>query len=216
LRGLIVGVISALAALASAPSALADGAAGAGFPVGRVARAHAVSIAQVANVNSDFSARVHFRFDPDARFMATLNEHNVSRQFRPYIGRTRIAALAPDDGLRHGLNTLTVIGVANDGRKAQATLRFRISPARVLAAAPDAQTVAGHSLSISPRASLRAEGGARLTYRWQLLRAPRGSRADLGRPPAVPCASRLSARVPTGSDWWRSRPVGRRVARATP
>ena len=109
--------------------------------------------------------------------MATLNEHNVSRQFRPYIGRTRIAALAPDDGLRHGLNTLTVIGVANDGRKAQATLRFRISPARVLAAAPDAQTVAGHSLSISPRASLRAEGGARLTYRWQLLRAPRGSRA---------------------------------------
>jgi hypothetical protein len=163
----MVAFVAVLAALTTGPSALA------GSPAG----APAVSIARVTDVNTDFSARVHFGFDPEKRFTATLNGHNVTGQFEPSIGRTRIAALAPDDGLRHGLDTLRIVGVGSDGHRAQATLRFRISPARPLAAAPDARTVAGHSVSISPRASLRAAGGARLTYRWQLMRGPRGSHA---------------------------------------
>ena len=125
-------------------------------------------------------------------FRATLNRRYVHRVFTSANLRSRVARLDPDDGVRYGRNTLTVLTYRANGSYARHVRRFRVRRTRPLAAAGRAKIVqVGRAVRLDGRKSLKTRKSARLRYRWRVVRKPGGAkpkllRATSSRPLLVP------------------------------
>jgi hypothetical protein len=134
---------------------------------------------------------------------ARLNGKAIGRYFsrRPRRGVRRLRVSA-SHGLRHRRNVLRVRVRRPGARRARvATVHFRVATNRPLAAAGLKRTVAVHARlgfdggrsRLHPPARRR---GARLDYRWRLLRAPPGSELRThGRNPNSAAGPRVKKRV---------------------
>jgi hypothetical protein len=118
---------------------------------------------------------------------ATLNGRDVSPRFSLHVGE-QLVSLGADDGLRAGRNRLEVTAVTAAGAYQRVRLKLRVRGAGPVGAGPDAVVRTGveYRLAASPGRS-KLSG----TLRWEVERAPTGSRATLqgsrsGRPRFTP------------------------------
>jgi hypothetical protein len=103
------------------------------------------------------------------------------RRRQPVLGgRKRSVSLDADDGVRPGLNRIVVRVVDQTrGRYSQRRLRLRTPVDRPVAGAgASKRTQVRRTVRVSAANSVGAKG-ARLRYRWTIVKAPRGSRAKL-------------------------------------
>ena len=120
-----------------------------------------------------------------------LNGRSVTGSVVPTSGTGWTTSLSGTHGLRYGVNTLSIsVAEPHSGRYATFTKRFRVRRTRPIAAAgADSKPQAGVAVRLGGRH--RAARGGRLSYRWTLVRRPRGSRARIrgatrARPTLVP------------------------------
>jgi hypothetical protein len=108
--------------------------------------------------------------------VARLNGRRVDRLFGSGA-KVTTAALASDDGLRFGVNTLRVTVFAFGGRSQTQTVRFTILRRAPLASGgPDLVTRTGVAVRLDAGHSVRAHSGG-LLYHWTVVGAPHGSGA---------------------------------------
>jgi hypothetical protein len=119
-----------------------------------------------------------------ALFSVRLNGREVSRSFQPVSvkgGTERIGRLAADDGLRFGRNQLQIIAADSRGAYVSVSRGLRVQAfLPLLSAGRDMRTVAGTRVTLAGSAR-SGVAGARLRYRWVLVRRPRHSHARLVR-----------------------------------
>lgn len=106
---------------------------------------------------------------------------NGRRAVRISGRRRRLRLLDGDEGLRAGQNVLQVVVLDRyRGQFARRRLRLTMSlRVPIPAAGPSRHTVVGRVVQATAGSSEAAFRGSRLSYRWQIVRAPRGSRARL-------------------------------------
>lgn len=95
-----------------------------------------------------------------------------------YVGR-----LAANDGLRYGSNRLRITAVAEDGRYTTIVRRLRVPADHVrVSAGLDRRAVVGRATRLDATGSKALRKGARLQYRWKVIRRPPGARPTLAVP----------------------------------
>ena len=115
------------------------------------------------------------------RLSAKLNGKRPRWQLSPWPSRGGTLPLGANDGLHFGTNRLQVFAARRDGvfdveRRELVVPRNR----PLVGAGPDRRTTAGSRLRLDGRSTRAALGaGARLSYRWQVVDKPRGSKAKL-------------------------------------
>jgi hypothetical protein len=122
-----------------------------------------------------------------------LNGRRVEGELELHTDDRGIAGgLGPHAGLRHGRNRVQVEILQRDGRYARDVRSFRVRRDRVLAGAgPDRRTGVGEPVALDGSATRlppRLTGTAARReprYRWRVVKAPRGSSAQLERPRSV-------------------------------
>ncbi|MDQ3719625.1 MAG: hypothetical protein M3350_02410 [Actinomycetota bacterium] len=113
-------------------------------------------------------------------FRAFLNGRAVASSFFRRGSRGRIANLDADHGLRYGRNTLVLEAFHKNGTYGRIVRRFRARRDRPLPGAGSGHSVdLGRAVRFSAGNSRRSRHRSRLSYRWSIYRAPRGSRAKL-------------------------------------
>jgi hypothetical protein len=141
------------------------------------------------------------RSSPELRFRAQLNGKPTHGLFSPNFGRVRVARIGADDGLRFGRNVLRVTAAKRDGSFDVEQRTIFVRPDRPLVAAgPDRRSAGLKPVALDGRKSRPASAGgkagasarraAALDYRWEVVRAPRGSKAR----PADPTSARTTFR----------------------
>lgn len=117
------------------------------------------------------------------RLSAKLNGRRLRWPLGAVPGRREVLRLGADDGLRFGRNRLQVLAVRRNGAFDVERRTLFVPRDRPLAGAGrDRRTVAGSRVRLDGRSTRAAGGkGARLAYRWKIVRRPRGSRAKLRR-----------------------------------
>jgi hypothetical protein len=125
--------------------------------------------------------RVAIRTRPRIEWLTvTLNGRRVERAFAIVPNGVREAVLSASHGLHHGRNVLRVVALAPNGRFTRVVRRFRVRRDGPLAGAGrDRRTRVGRAVRLDGRASRASHPRRRLTYRWALVRHPRGSAAKL-------------------------------------
>jgi hypothetical protein len=148
----------------------------------------------------------------------SLNRRQLRRPLGgPLPGRHDVS-LSASDGLHFGRNELVVVGARAGGTydvERRSLVIGRDGP--LAGAGTDPVTVPGRGVRLSGRASKPDRTGARLSYRWRIVRKPRGSRARLSRPRSVTPGLRPDRagryRVQLTVTEWRRGQVSRRRAR---
>jgi hypothetical protein len=127
-------------------------------------------------------ARLAFRPARGASADVFLNGRRV-RLPRPGRGGTHALVLSASDGLRHGRNLLRLDAYRDDGRYQLIRRRIAIPGTAPLAAA-GRDRVGRHRRPVRLDAGRSRGGaaGARLRYRWRIVKAPPGARTRVRRP----------------------------------
>jgi hypothetical protein len=117
--------------------------------------------------------------DARARLTARLNGRPVPVSGE--LGKRRALALAGDDGLRFGKNTLHVTALDRArGKRDSVRLTVRVGRnAPIPSAGEDRRAIAGRVVVLDARRSQAASTARNLGYRWRVVRKPRGSHARL-------------------------------------
>lgn len=122
---------------------------------------------------------VRLRLAAGARLRARLNGHRLLGVFTPLGRRLLAAQLAADDGLRFGLNRLTLTAFDRDGRYQRLQRTFTISRDRPLVGAgPDRRIRSGRTVRLDG-VSTQAARRAPLRLHWTIVDRPPGSKARL-------------------------------------
>ena len=123
---------------------------------------------------------------------AKLNGKSVAREFGPTVNGKRRATLSRSHALRHGENLLRVAARRSDGTWRKQMIRFTVSHRRPLAGADrDRQIVEGVPMKLIGSAKAAPGTHGRMSYRWNLLSAPKDSKLRRsGRPLSDPTARR--------------------------
>ncbi|HET6508634.1 MAG TPA: hypothetical protein VFG42_17710 [Baekduia sp.] len=116
---------------------------------------------------------------PEVAVTARLNGHAVDAVRTG--SRERTLTLSADDGLRHGVNHLRLETVdADHGEYDVETRAIAIArTAPIAAAGRDRRATLGGTAVLSAARARAAHRGSALRYRWEVVRAPRGSKAKL-------------------------------------
>ncbi len=122
--------------------------------------------------------------DTADHFVVRLNGRSITRSFSRFTTKLQSIPLAPDEGLRFGVNTFSVRAALANGHFLRKTIRFRISSSRPLASAGrDRRARAGDTITLSGARTLSRQGSADL--RWRIKQAPKGAKASLRRSSAT-------------------------------
>jgi hypothetical protein len=117
---------------------------------------------------------------PPQRLSAKLNGKRLRWPLGISLDRSEALRLGADDGLRFGVNRLQVLAIRGDGAFDVERRSVVVPRTRPLAGAGrDRRTAAGTRLRLDGRSSRPAGEGSRLSYRWKIIRKPRGSKANL-------------------------------------
>jgi hypothetical protein len=124
---------------------------------------------------------------------ATLNGRNISREFRALSPKRWAATLSAAHGLRHGRNTLRVLlARRSNGAWLEKTRTIVVGAGAILPSIrPSYGGVTGAPLRLDARPSRGVGRRPHVTFRWSIVRRPRGSNARLraavdARPRLVP------------------------------
>ena len=129
-----------------------------------------------AAAGSPLRAAVRLREPHRMRLRARLNGVRVDSRFKVERGQTHVASLSASDGLRFGRNRLRVLAFDLDGTHHQISRTIRVPRSRPLAGGGrDRAVFAGRRVRLNAGRSRPAGRSSRLSYRWEVVRAPRGS-----------------------------------------
>lgn len=144
------------------------------------ARGKAPASAKVVKQSTRYLAQIKLSAPAD-HFAVRLNGRSITGRFSPLTTKQQSMPLAPEEGLRFGVNTLTVTAARSNGRFLRRTIRFRATRSRPLASAGrDRRVRAGDSVRLSAKHTL--PGSGKLGLRWRVKSTPKGSRATLLHP----------------------------------
>jgi hypothetical protein len=116
------------------------------------------------------------------RVEVTVNGRHVERGLWPLLGAVRRGELSASTGLRYGPNVLRAFALQPDGSYDVARNVVRVPRTRPLpSAGRNRRATVGVRVRPSARGSRATRPGRRLSYAWNVIRAPRGSKADLRR-----------------------------------
>lgn len=139
-----------------------------------------VSCLVVHKVRDGWQASLSLTSEPD-ELRVTLNGTQANGLFRTGILGSQTARLAPDDGLVHGRNVLTVVAVRDGVTYPRRPVIFYVAPWQILASAgPDGRSRAHAPISLDASASLGLSPRHRVN--WRIIEAPQGSTATLSAP----------------------------------
>ncbi len=127
-------------------------------------------------------ARVQAKREPDI-LRATLNGKRLRWPLQRWGTKNLRLRLGADDGLHFGVNRLQVFAARHDGAFDVERRTIRVPRDRPLVGAGrDRRVIAGGRVRLSGASSRSAVGSrARLSYRWRIVRKPRGSKGKLRR-----------------------------------
>jgi hypothetical protein len=97
-------------------------------------------------------------------------------------GRRFVALFGADDGLRFGRNKLTMTAWSRNGRFDRVSRRFRVTRRAPLVSAGAGKRLRRGGRVVLDGRRTRGWRGARVSYRWRIVRRPKGSKATLRRP----------------------------------
>ena len=98
---------------------------------------------------------------------------------RPLARRSFVARFGADNGARYGSNRLTVTAWNATGRFDRVSLRIRIGRPSALASAGEGGSTQAGRLVVLNGAKTHVPRGAKVTYRWAIISAPKGSKTRL-------------------------------------
>ncbi len=129
--------------------------------------------------SGELLARVRARTVPQ-QLIARLNGKRLRWPLGLAPGRRTALRLGADDGLRFGPNRLQVLARRGDGVFDVERRRVFVPRTAPLAGAGrDRRVAAGSRARLDGRSSRAARRGAKLSYRWKVVRKPRGAPARL-------------------------------------
>jgi hypothetical protein len=109
-----------------------------------------------------------------------LNGHKAPVEFPRRQRRVLRVPLGADEGLRHGRNEVRVFAHITRGYYDSESSSFKVSKKLALAGAgPERRTRPGQAVTLDGSASLSANPGDEVHYRWDLVRAPNGAKASI-------------------------------------
>lgn len=115
-----------------------------------------------------------------AQVRLTLNGRRVPRRLWPRELRSFDALLGADEGVRFGRNHLVVTAVSTDDRSQTVHRSFKVTRrAPLVGAGADRHTKPGRRVRLDGSSTEAPRKGASVSYRWRIVRAPKGSKAKL-------------------------------------
>ena len=139
-----------------------------------------VSSLVVEHVRGGWQARLRLTSKPD-ELRVSLNGTQANGLFRTGILGSQTTRLAPDDGLIHGRNVLTVVAVRDGVTYRHRSVTFYVPPWHILASAgADVRSRVHAPVSLDGSATLGLSPKHRVT--WRIIDAPEDSKAALSDP----------------------------------